>query len=1465
VKTQKLGGGLSLLSPQTAADRQRLEAQAKAGQLDPGHEYTRDRRQGRLAVFGGPGSGDYGHAGRPGEVGGSAGVGGSSGGDAGVTEAEKPYLEAWLIGTQEPKSRELVGSAAVAFNLSHAGLPASRTGLDVVRSLYARTQAKLAGEGIDRITLYRGLEDAAKLDGKSSMRAAPLSSWSARPEMAASHAQGEGGRLISITVPRSQIVAYYGTGMGSPVTEEYVLRGGVLHGVTVTRPAAHFGGPGSGDFGHAGRQGQVGGSTGGGGSAELEKMLRGLPIVHDASLRQEATTRGGAIRVSPHFDSRPAGEQRAVLIHEAAHLKGLDDWYLKNHDDWNLAAKSDLGHFNGQTTPGEIMAEAYAVAWTEPSYLETHAPALIPLVREGAAAVGLPLPPLHFGGPGSGDYGHAGRPGTVGGSASGGGSGGGHASDLSLSAWSKAVNQSNAALTPAEQEDAFYVYDAEEQTRAHYENSGYVYVHPEDAQAYAAKLAAKYAPEAKVEFNASGDLDGDAGETTLLPEQPGSYRIDIDKDWLSQAMICHEMAHVLATEKTGGVVGHGASFRQAWLSILQEQMPSLAQGIAAELAKSPPAQTLAEPLSPLLRLGSVTSPAGQRVQCFGRRPAQTAHFGGPGSGDFGHSGRKGEVGGSASGGGAAKVAYYHGTTAELKPGDLISPGHQPSHARDLPDQVWVSDNAWQASKYGAHTYEVMPHDTPKARYRGNPNHELHTSGATVVREVPISLILEHANKLAGSEYDRAVGLRLDFGSSTSGNYGHAGRPGQVGGSAPGGGAAANGSRGYHPTGASGPELREYSDGLAAQSRFFNQTLQQRVLQGLSRERAHVQGTPAYEVGPMLDPEQTKQVQELAQKATSGQSRDQVRDAVVADIAQRSGLSYRQASELTLAWAFTSSDSEPASLALQASAAERFGLDKSPDLVKSLAAHPEGVAAYRPLADKYVAAVYERTQEELAKAGVSELWLARGMNWTPGQMPPEFAATGNVEVNLNPLSAYSLDPQVAYNFATGVATGTAWRPGRLVYERVPAALVFSTALSGPGTLREREVIVLGGRHQVYVTPTQLTPGQAQVGTLYQAEQPARVWEFAWPVDWKARFAEIAARFGGPGSGDFEHAGRKGEVGGSTPGGGGGRDFSSYRVPMRDPGATHAAYMDLTRQIGPIDWAKPMPPEQRALLDKYGPLQDSNPAKGDLASGPPLTASEIAHVAADPELTRGVLASRYGVDYQEFSINRVVVTGPDGKVHGTDDYKLNAPDVTPAMREQMLSGMEKAYLVSPGTMDKVKSVEWGVPPADTALGQNVLGTLYLNADLVRDPTAKILIGSSGATLQGVVIHEIGHSGEPEYGTSRATILESLSARLPFPPSSAGVTGGWRDQVAGEIKRNQDRLATQTTDFGKKLCTDAIARYQSMLSGAIEVKVSNYAGMNTGEFFAEMFRVYVTDPTGMAKEFPQQYAYISAELKR
>lgn len=145
----------------------------------------------------------------------------------GLAGLDRSYLDAWLVGTQEPKSQELLGAAAKKFGLSVGALPVTKQAQAALEALYALTQVTLKEMGVEKIKLYRGLEEANGV-GRGRWKEGPLSSWTPLKEMAAAHAQGPQGCIISTVVERESIVGFYGTWMGSGYTREYVIRGGEM-------------------------------------------------------------------------------------------------------------------------------------------------------------------------------------------------------------------------------------------------------------------------------------------------------------------------------------------------------------------------------------------------------------------------------------------------------------------------------------------------------------------------------------------------------------------------------------------------------------------------------------------------------------------------------------------------------------------------------------------------------------------------------------------------------------------------------------------------------------------------------------------------------------------------------------------------------------------------------------------------------------------------------------------------------------------------------------------------------------------------------------------------------------------------------------------------------------------------------------------------------------------------------------
>jgi hypothetical protein len=95
----------------------------------------------------------------------------------------------------------------------------------VIRQQYADTQAYFEAKGIKEVTLYRGTDDPSLRAGEQEVVLRPLSSFSADRQVAYSFASEEGGRVLTVKVPVSQIFSTPFTGIGCLPEQEFVILG----------------------------------------------------------------------------------------------------------------------------------------------------------------------------------------------------------------------------------------------------------------------------------------------------------------------------------------------------------------------------------------------------------------------------------------------------------------------------------------------------------------------------------------------------------------------------------------------------------------------------------------------------------------------------------------------------------------------------------------------------------------------------------------------------------------------------------------------------------------------------------------------------------------------------------------------------------------------------------------------------------------------------------------------------------------------------------------------------------------------------------------------------------------------------------------------------------------------------------------------------------------------------------------
>lgn len=169
-------------------------------------------------------------------------------------------------------------------------------------------------------------------------------------------------------------------------------------------------------------------------------------------------------------------------------------------------------------------------------------------------------------------------------------------------------------------------------------------------------------------------------------------------------------------------------------------------------------------------------------------------------------------------------------------------------------------------------------------------------------------------------------------------------------------------------------------------------------------------------------------------------------------------------EIRNKWAGTSGDSDPFAIAVQVAAEKEFKLGQ--DTLTHLnqkeptryARAEHLVATHEQVYRQVVRAMYDETQAYLKEKGITEVMVMRGVVAnTKLSLPQE----GLQSVILQPLSSYTLDPNVAAQFANG-------RDGFVLLQKVPASQIFGLNPSGTlGTVDEMEIVVLGGRHEAHV--------------------------------------------------------------------------------------------------------------------------------------------------------------------------------------------------------------------------------------------------------------------------------------------------------------------------------------------------------------------------------------------------------------
>lgn len=184
--------------------------------------------------------------------------------------------------------------------------------------------------------------------------------------------------------------------------------------------------------------------------------------------------------------------------------------------------------------------------------------------------------------------------------------------------------------------------------------------------------------------------------------------------------------------------------------------------------------------------------------------------------------------------------------------------------------------------------------------------------------------------------------------------------------------------------------------------------------------------------------------------------------------------YRVAAYFMKSWATEVADSDSHALAWQIAAAREFGSDKagtramlersfydSPDDARKdqqryLGQQLRDMLDYDEPAMRAVhRAVYAETQEQLAKAGVTEVTLYRGLG-----LPVGLRVYPNFKLQANPLSSWTLSRGTAEDFSyDNYGTRPPHQVAAVVATTVPAKQVYSTPFAGVGCLNEAEFVLV----------------------------------------------------------------------------------------------------------------------------------------------------------------------------------------------------------------------------------------------------------------------------------------------------------------------------------------------------------------------------------------------------------------------
>lgn len=295
----------------------------------------------------------------------------------------------------------------------------------------------------------------------------------------------------------------------------------------------------------------------------------------------------------------------------------------------------------------------------------------------------------------------------------------------------------------------------------------------------------------------------------------------------------------------------------------------------------------------------------------------------------------------------------------------------------------------------------------------------------------------------------ALLLEVLKGGPTSGNWGHAGRPGKKGGSAPKSGMGAAMS------------LRTGRDWQVRQAAKRNDGMKVPEGDTYDREQELLK-----QYGQGL-PEPTAWEGLTEAPGWDNSTRSTVKDEIATALSQSTGLSYDAVNKAIHQWAETSNDTDYRSLSMQESAARVFGtqlsewqknkIENAKDPTKVAYASHAFENDYAPYnspqqaTDKFLKAMYDHTQNYFKEKGISKVILRRG---TTGVLQ-NTQAGDKVKLNSNALESWTAHKTITSVFGHDVLKA-----------EIPVSRIVGTARTGFGCLNEYEFVVIGGKDNDY---------------------------------------------------------------------------------------------------------------------------------------------------------------------------------------------------------------------------------------------------------------------------------------------------------------------------------------------------------------------------------------------------------------